>query len=368
MQLSIKRKAVPVVLAVGLAGAFWPSAGPSARAARIAVQPGQSIQAAIDAARPGDTIEVAAGTYRENLLIAKDNIHLQGAGPGRTLLLPPAKPVPVCRKLFFPPIDEEDAGLNGICVAHVDRRGRKVATVHGVRVTGFTVRGFPGVGIVFAYVSDADAEQDVAADNGGYGITAFVSKRTRFAGNTAYGSGDAGIYLGDSPGADATITGNTAYKDRWGILARDSTGGRIAGNTLRDNCAGLVFLNTGTSAGVGDWVATGNTAAHNDKACPADTDVPFAMSGLGILIAGGRHIVLRHNTVRANRPRGLPTTLKGVPVGGIVVASTARVSVFGPPYYGSDSADNTIVDNTVTDNRPLDFVYDGLGTGNRFQL
>jgi hypothetical protein len=88
---------------------------------------------------------------------------------------------------------------------------------------------------------------------------------------------------------------------------------------------------------------------------------------VGILIAGGQHIVLRDNTVRANQPSGAATTLHGVPVGGIVVASTAQVSVFGPPYYGSDAADNTIVDNTVRDNQPFDLVYDGLGTGNRFR-
>lgn len=87
---------------------------------------------------------------------------------------------------------------------------------------------------------------------------------------------------------------------------------------------------------------------------------------MGILIAGGQNIVLQHNIVHTNQPSGPATTLNGVPVGGIVIASTAQVSVFGKPYYGSDSGDNTIVDNTVTDNLPFDLVYDGLGTGNHF--
>jgi hypothetical protein len=70
--------------------------------------------------------------------------------------------------------------------------------------------------------------------------------------------------------------------------------------------------------------------------------------------------------VRANQPSGPPTTLNGVALaGGIVVVSTAKVSVF-PGFQGSDAAHNSIVDNTVRDNQPFDLVYDGLGTGNKF--
>jgi hypothetical protein len=115
-------------------------------------------------------------------------------------------------------------------------------------------------------------------------------------------------------------------------------------------------------------VATGNTATHNNNSCPGSkTGLPFDLSGVGILIAGGQHIVLQNNQVHANRPSGSSTTLNGVSVGGIVVASTAQVTVFGKPYYGSDSADNSIVNNTVTGNQPFDLVNDGLGTSNRFQ-
>ena len=87
---------------------------------------------------------------------------------------------------------------------------------------------------------------------------------------------------------------------------------------------------------------------------------------MGILIAGGDHIVLRENRVRANQPSGDPTIINGVALaGGIVVVSTANVSVF-PGYYGSVAAHNIILNNLVLDNQPFDLVYDGLGTGNHF--
>jgi hypothetical protein len=90
------------------------------------------------------------------------------------------------------------------------------------------------------------------------------------------------------------------------------------------------------------------------------------LSGLGILIAGGEHIVLQGNTVTDNQPSGTPSSIDGVALaGGIVVVSTATVSVF-PGFFGGDATHNGIVNNTVTDNLPFDLAYDGLGTGNHF--
>jgi parallel beta-helix repeat protein len=220
---------------------------------------------------------------------------------------------------------------------------------------------------VFAFTSGVRADHDVAANNGYYGITAFASTHGRFEDNTVHNTDDAGIYLGDSPHADFTIKDNTAHDDLWGILVRDSSEGTITDNTLHDSCSGLVFLNTGALFGDQNFVATDNTATHNDNYCPASaTGLPFTLTGLGILIAGAQHIVLQGNTVGANQPGGAPTNLDGVALaGGIVVVSTASVMVF-PGFHGSDASHNTIVGNTVQGNQPFDLVFDGLGGANHF--
>ena len=151
----------------------------------VQVVAGQSIQAAIDGAPTGATVCVGPGTYQENLLIAKDGITLKGAGPGITVLEPPAQPRSVCLKLFFPPIDYENNGLNGICVA--ERRCRRSCAWGSERRArdGLHDTGLPGVGIVFADTNRPRADHNVAANNRGYGITAFDSTHGRFEYNTS---------------------------------------------------------------------------------------------------------------------------------------------------------------------------------------
>jgi hypothetical protein len=334
-------------------------------ACTVQVVAGHSIQNAIDSAATGATVCVGPGNYQENLLINKDGITLKGAGPENTVLEPPAQPRPFCPVLQIPPIGGENFGLNGICVADLDPQGKVLRTVNDVRVTGFTVRDFSGVGILFGGTNEARADHNVAANNKSYGITAFLSTHGLFEYNTSYGSGDAGFYVGNSPNADFKIRYNTAFADLWGILVRDASTGSVRDNLLHDSCSGLVFLNTGTTTGVHNWRASHNIVVHNDKFCSAE-ELPFSLTGVGILIGGGDHIVLRENRVLTNRPSGEPSLINDVPLaGGIVVVSTANVSLF-PGFYGDVAEHNIIVKNVVIDNQPFDLVYDGLGSGNRF--
>jgi nitrous oxidase accessory protein NosD len=334
-------------------------------ACTVQVAAGQSIQNAIDSAATGATVCVGPGNYQENLLINKDGITLKGAGPENTVLEPPAQPRPFCPVLQIPPIGGENFGLNGICVADLDAQGKVLRTVNDIRVTGFTVRDFSGVGILFGGTNGGRADHNVAANNSSYGITAFLSTHGLFEYNTSYGSGDAGFYVGNSPNADFKIRYNTAFANLWGILLRDASTGSVTDNLLHDSCSGLVFLNTGTTTGVHNWRASHNIVAHNDKFCSAE-ELPFSLTGVGILIGGADHIVLRENRVLTNHPGGEPSLINDVPLaGGIVVVSTANVSLF-PGFYGDVAEHNIVVNNVVLDNQPFDLVYDGLGSGNRF--
>jgi hypothetical protein len=162
----IRTKARALVVAAVLVALVPPASGAAAPGNTLHVSQGQSIQAAIDAAIPGTTIEVGPGTYHENLLIAKDGIALEGAGAGATILEPPVTPKPVCLVIQVTTgvaVDVENTGANGICIAKLNPDGSIRDAVHDVRVTGFTVRDFPGVGIVFAGADHLRADHNVAA-------------------------------------------------------------------------------------------------------------------------------------------------------------------------------------------------------------
>ena len=99
----------PAISAAVLIGLVFAGVGRGALdpACTVEVATGHSIQDAINTAQSGATICVGPGTYQENLLIAKDGITLKGAGPEKTVLEPPAKPVPVCLLFYIPPIGND---------------------------------------------------------------------------------------------------------------------------------------------------------------------------------------------------------------------------------------------------------------------
>jgi len=346
-----------ILLVFSLACAlFMPVLALPAAAATVIVQPGESIQAAIDAASAGTIIVVQPGTYQENLLIAKDGISLRGAGAGKTILEPPTTPNPFCG--VGDPNSPPGGGVIGICItdANFATGGEPTInhTVTNVSISGLTVRNFSADGIVFFGTKDISTQQVEAANNGGYGIAAFVSSDERHTGNWTHGNHEAGIYVGDSPEAMAFVMNNTSYDNVGsGIFLRDASNGHVSGNNVYGNCIGIWILNTGGGSGATNWMLIGNTANANNLVCADEEEGP-PLSGLGIFVAGGSNNSLIANTTNDNVPGG-----ESLVSGGIVLFSTAD-------FGGADESSNRVIANRAHGNEPVDLFWDQRGTGNTF--
>src|ERR671921_1365007 len=227
----------------------------SAKAKGHVVHPGESIQKAIKAADPGDTIVVLGGVHHGTVVIKKDGISLRGVD---AVLKPPAKPSSPC-------------GASGFCVK-----------ADNVSISGFTVRNFRDFGIVAMGARNAKFMANRAFNNGEYGIAAFSSTGTHIIANLTSGSDEAGIYVGDSPHADATVAANETYGNLFGIFVRNARHGKIAGNEVHNNCMGMLFLADAPGpAGVFDVM--GNKVVNTTRACPANEEGP-PVSGVGIAL------------------------------------------------------------------------------------
>ena len=311
------------------------------------VGPNDSIQAAIDAVSPGGTVVVKGGIHAEHLVITK-TVNLIGGG---AVLVPPPGDAPPAPCSFGGP------NTDGICVAGqftVDDTGTVTiqSYVQGVRISGMTIKGFPGTGIDQFAGSGSTFIGNRALGNGGYGIAAFDSTGTTEIFNFASGSDEAGFYIGDSPQANAKLFANTSVDNLFGFFIRDAEQGNLTANNAHDNCIGVLFL--GDAPGpVGAFTLKGNWINRNNKACPADPEEETpALSGNGLLILGAHDVVVEGNVIASNVPSG-PTELSA----GVGVLTGDG----GTPPVNNRVRGNLILKNT------LDVLWDGNGTGNVLQ-
>jgi parallel beta-helix repeat protein len=306
----------------------------SVRRAQDVVGPGESIQRAINAADAGDTIFVS-GFHREDVVIRKNGISLRGTN---AVIAPPENVGSPC-------------GPSGICVlGDVNfNNGEVNRYVKNVSVSGFTVKNFRNEGLFAVGARDAEFTNNRLLNNEEYGIFALFSTGTEISSNVARGAGEAGIYVGGSPNANAEVRANETYDNQFGIFIRDALGGTIAANQVHDNCLGVLFLADAPGPS-GNFEVRGNNVLGNTRSCPAADGAP-PLSGVGISLFGAQGVEVTGNTIAGNVPTG-PSIFSG----GVVV-----VRGFG----GTAPTNNSVVANSFGRNQP-DIFWDGSGSGNRF--
>ena len=343
------RRRLATLAAAALTVALLVPVASVSAASVIYVRPGQSIQAALNKAPAGALISVERGTYRGNLEI-KRSVRLLGHD---AILVPATKPTKnVCTLGFV-------NGVVGICVhGALNPDGSTVRSISKVSIEGFTVRNFGGPGIVAIGVDGFRAKDLVTAHNGEMGMFINTVSNISLLDSRSYGNHGDGIFVENLP-ANGVISGNASYGNLGsGIFFINSLGGRLQGNDLHGNCAGIVVASVaiygpGSAPPSGDVSIQHNEVTANNRLCPA---VPYqapAYGGIGIALIGARNTTVARNDVWNNRAQAG----SAVPGGGIVILD-------GGMFGAAPPTGNSVRSNRLSGNTPYDIYCDGSGTLN----
>jgi parallel beta-helix repeat protein len=186
------------------------------------------------------------------------------------------------------------------------------------------------------------------------GMISFDSTGTKIVSNDISRSGETGITILGPKRAnnDAKVVGNNISGGPWGIYVTDAHRGSFAGNTIRNNCAGM-FFEAFPSQPVGGFEVKANTVEDNTRSCRgAQFDRNF--SGIGIALLGASGMEVAANHISGNVPSG-PSAVSG----GVVVSTD--------PFFGGTikPKNNSVIGNRFGRNKP-DIFWDESGSGNRF--
>jgi parallel beta-helix repeat protein len=215
-----------------------------------------------------------------------------------------------------------------------------------------------GVGVFVENSTGTKILSNDITDSTFVGTVILDSTGTKILSNDISRSGDTGIVIFGPERAnnDAKVVGNNISGGAWGIYVGDVTkGGSIAGNTIRNNCAGMFFEADQFDEHVVGFEVRGNTVEDNTRSCRA-AKFDRNVSGVGIALLGAASgMELTGNHLSGNVPSG-PTRISG----GVVVSTD--------PYFKKEQPkpmNNSVTGNHFGHNKP-DIFWDESGSGNSF--
>ena len=153
-------------------------------------------------------------------------------------------------------------------------------------------------------------------DSTASGMLILGSPGTEIVSNDIRRPGEAGIAMFGPERVSnvGKVVGNRISGGAWGILLQLANGGTFAGNTIRNNCAGMMIESFGVDEPVVGLEVKGNTVENNTRSCRA-AQLDRNFSGIGIALFSTKDMEVKGNHLSGNIPSG-PTPVSG----GVVVA------------------------------------------------
>jgi len=282
-----------------------------------------TIQEAVDHAKAGSTVLVRPGVYRESVVVTTPRLVVRGVDRFRTVL------------------HGDDRMSNGIIVDGANN----------VSIKNLTVRNFVSNGVYFNNSDGYTMTRIDAINNHVYGLYAFDSYDGMIRDSFTWGSGDAGVYIGECMGCAAVVENLHAEWNLLGYSGTNATGVAIIDSTFVNNAVGifpnsLAFEELGPNRGttiVNNLIARNNNTRIRAASIWEFLGVP---TGTGVWLYG-----TENNTVMSNEIRGHDR------YGVVVTQGMDKESL---------PINNTVIDNLIEGRAGYDLAWDGTGSDNCF--
>jgi hypothetical protein len=307
-----------------------------------------SVQKAVDKIAKGGTVKVKPGTYVEGVVVKghkKDGITIAGTRRAKKVVLQGkgAKD------------SHGNPAQNGVFVDGADR----------VTMRNLTARNYPANGFFARDCDGYTMTKVVAAFNRAYGLYAFNCVGGRMTRSTAYGHGDSGFYVGQTPTQKkpkrTKLDHLVGYENVLGYSGTNSKYVDITNSEFFNNGAGVVpnTLKSEKYAPASDGTVKHNKIYWNNfnyfkadspvKPLPAATGGFNYPTGAGVVLFGTTRWVVEDNDIFGNFKWG-------------------TLTVSDPSYAAATTVDNEISGNRMGaangDVNAVDFFSEGSGSGN----
>jgi parallel beta-helix repeat protein len=287
------RVSICAILLLGLAVVSAPT---PATAKSFTVKPGESIQAAVDAASPGDTIKVMPGDYTET-----------NPGPAAVRI---TKPLKLLAKSKLPNVKVRllpgPGQMHGILVEPANEGD---PDINGLTIQGFTIEGFPNMGIWLRHVNKFKIQGNESINNLENGIFPTLSANGLVKKNVAYGSQDSALWVEGSQ--NVRVLNNELSTSPTGLEITISKDITVQKNDIHDNTIGVGLYHPATaglpenewpSFEFGSWHILGNHVHHNNtpNTAPEGSETSQLPYGGGILLLGVQNVDVQKNQIERN--------------------------------------------------------------------
>jgi parallel beta-helix repeat protein len=281
-----------VALALPTAALGLSACGSSSGDCTVTLRPGADDQTAANmafvGARAGDTICFAPGTYRySDPIEARGLAGLTVRGLGAT-----------AREVILD-FRGQEAGAKGLSFTLMSDLLIEHLTVENA--SGDDVFVSSATGVTFRDVH-AGWSDDIPMDRRGrYALYPVESTNVLIEDSEAYGSSDAGIYVGQT--TNCIVRDSVARDNVAGIEIENSTNCEVYGNTAMNNTGGILIFELpglpmhGTGTEVRDNTITSNNLANF---AAAGTIVSFVPSGTGIMVLAANDVEIHSNAIQGN--------------------------------------------------------------------